>query len=129
MVALLPKILDLCVLLLEYACKVDKTLKEAGQSFLPVFFPRLLAAFCVLLLIGGLSLTCVVGIAIVGPTLRHGMNVSHASGKITSIGPGKNFVLVTATGRQLFFHCDGAECHASLGHMQRHLRERANTDV
>ena len=82
-----------------------------------------------ILLIGGLSLACIAGIAFAGPLLHHGTNVSHASGKITSIGPGKDFVLVTSTGQQLFFQCADAACHASLGHMQRHLREHANTDV
>lgn len=108
---------------------MDKTLKEARNPFLPVFFPRLLATFCVVLLIGGLSLSCIVGIVFIGPALRHGTSVSHAAGKIASIGPGKDFVLVTATGKRLFFRCGGVECRASLGHMQRHLREHANTDV
>lgn len=84
---------------------------------------------CVVLLIGGISLSCILGIAFIGPALGHGTNVSHASGKITSIGPGKNFVLVTSTGQHLSFRCGDTECRASLGHMQRHLREHANTDV
>jgi hypothetical protein len=58
----------------------------------------------------------------------HGENVAHADGKIISIGPGKDFVLETASGQQFVFQCT-TQCRASLGHMQRHLREHAHTDV
>lgn len=88
----------------------------------------MLAALCVLLLIGGLSLTWILGVAFVGPALSHGAHVDHAAGQIVNIGPGKDFILLTATGRRLFFQCEG-KCRASLGHMQRHMREHAHTDV
>jgi hypothetical protein len=52
----------------------------------------------------------------------------HADGKIVSLGPGKDFVLETASGQRLVFECS-EQCRASLGHMQRHLREHAHTDV
>jgi hypothetical protein len=52
----------------------------------------------------------------------------HADGKIVSLGPGKDFVLETASGQRLVFDCS-VQCRASLGHMQRHLREQAHTDV
>jgi hypothetical protein len=58
----------------------------------------------------------------------HGENVVHADGNIISIGPGKDFVLETASGRRFVFQC-ASQCRASLGHMQRHLREHAHTDV
>ena len=95
---------------------------------MPTFFPRLLAALSVILLIGALSLTCIFGINYIGPALTHGTNVDHASGQIVEIGPARDFVLLTATGQHLFFQCM-AECRASLAHMQRHMRERAHTDV
>lgn len=95
---------------------------------MPGFFSRVLAAFCVLLLIGGLSIACIVSIVFVGPALAHGTHVEHADGKILAIGPNKNFVLLTATGQKLSFQC-GTNCRASLGHMERHLTERAHTDV
>ncbi len=63
-----------------------------------------------------------------GPALGHGENIDHAAGQIVSIGPGKDFVLLTATGKRMAFQC-GAECRASLGHMQRHEVEHAHTDV
>ena len=108
--------------------RMGDTLKDASSSFLPTFFPRLLAAFCVLSLIGVLSLSCILGVALIGPALSHGDNVDHAAGQIVSIGPGKNFVLLTATGQRLAFQCK-ADCRASLEHMLRHLSEHAHTDV
>jgi hypothetical protein len=105
---------------------------EAGvvlkNQFLPVFVPRFLAALCVFLLIGGLSLACILGVAWIGPTLGHGMGVYHASGEIVDIGPGRNFILESTTGQRMTFQC-GTNCRASLGHMQRHLNEHAHTDV
>lgn len=96
---------------------------------MPALFPRLLAIFGVVLLIGVLSLVGILGIALVGPTLDHGENVDHASGIIyRQVGPGKNFILQTATGQLLSFQC-GGECHASLAHLERHYSEHAHTDV
>jgi len=91
-------------------------------------FPRITAALLVLLLIGSLSLACIGGTALLVPMLRHGDSMEHADGKIVSIGPGMNFVLETSTGQRVYFQC-GEACRASLGHMQRHMREHANTDV
>jgi hypothetical protein len=107
---------------------VSVALKDARKSFLPAFFPRLLAAFWVFVLIGALSLSCILGVAFIGPAMSHGENVDHTAGVIVKLGPGKDFVLLTATGQQLTFQC-GAECRASLGHLQRHYAEHAHTDV
>jgi hypothetical protein len=103
-------------------------LKDGKTQFLPSIFPRIAAAIFVLLLIGSLALACVGGVALIGPMFSHGDNVAHADGKIITIGPGRDFVLETASGQQLVFQCPD-QCRASLGHMQRHLRERAHTDV
>lgn len=103
-------------------------MKDARSPFLPALFPRLLAVFCVVSLIGVLSLTCILGMALIGPALNHGMDADHAAGQIITIGPGKDFVLLTMTGQRLVFQC-GSQCRASLGHMQRHMREHAHTDV
>jgi hypothetical protein len=101
---------------------------NASGRFLPAFFPRLFAAGCVFLLISTLSLTCILGIAFIGPGMSHGTQVNHAAGQIISLGPDKSFVLLTANGERLPFLC-GTNCRASLGHMQRHLNEHAHTDV
>jgi hypothetical protein len=108
--------------------RMGDILKDASSSFLPTFFPRLLAAFSVLSLIGVLSLSCILGVALIGPALSHGEHVDHTAGQIISIGPGRNFVLLTGTGKRLAFQCT-ADCRASLGHMLRHLSEHAHTDV
>jgi hypothetical protein len=108
--------------------KVGEALRDPRNTFLPTFFPRLLAAFCVVVLIGALALSCILGIAFIGPAISHGQDADHAVGTIILIGPGKNFVLLTTMGQQLSFQC-GTNCRASPGHMQRHLAEHARTDV
>ena len=90
--------------------------------------PRIAAVVFVFVLIGSLSLACIGAVAVFGPELVHGTNVTHEDGKIIEIGPGENFVLETASGKNVHFEC-GSQCRASLGHMQRHLREHAHTDV
>jgi hypothetical protein len=93
-----------------------------------VILLRLKAAMFVLLLIGSLSLGCIGSVAVVGPMIAHGANGEHANGRILAIGPGRDFVLKTARGVSLRFQCR-AMCRASLGHLERHLREYASTDV
>jgi hypothetical protein len=103
-------------------------LKDEETQFRPSFLPRVAAAIFVCLLIGILSLVCVGGIALIGPLFSQGNNVAHAEGTIVSIGPGKDFVLDTVNGKHFVFEC-ADQCRASLGHMQRHWREHAHTDV
>jgi len=103
-------------------------LKDADTQFRSSIVPRIAAAIFVCLLIGVLSLVGVGVVALVGPMFAHGENVVHADGKIVSLGPGKDFVLEIASGQRFAFRCT-SQCHASLGHMQRHFREHANTDV
>ncbi len=113
---------------LQVSARGGGILTDAKTAFLPSIFPRIAAAIFVFLLIGSLSLVCAGGVALVGPMLIHGGDVEHTDGRIISIGPDKDFVLETASGQHLVFQC-GDQCRASLGHMQRHLRERAHTDV
>ncbi len=103
-------------------------LKDADTQLRSSIVPRIAAAIFVCLLISALSLACVGAVALVGPMLTHGENVVHADGKIVSIGPGKDFVLEIASGQRFVFQCTN-QCRASLGHMLRHLREHAHTDV
>ena len=103
-------------------------MKDAETQFGPSIFPRVTAAFFVCLLIGSLSLACVGTVAVIGPVFSHGDNVAHVDGKIVSIGPDRDFVLETTGGQHFVFQCTD-QCRASLGHLQRHLREHAHTDV
>ena len=103
-------------------------LKVAETQFRSAIFPRIAAAIFVCLLISSIALACVGAVALIGPMFAHGDNVAHTDGKIISIGPGRDFVLETASGQRFAFQCVD-QCRASLGHMQRHLREHAQTDV
>ena len=92
-------------------------------------FPRLYAAVVVLLLIGSLTIVGVVAVMTIGPRLAHGSNVQHVSGKIVNIsGPDRDFTFQTAKGGLLKFQCRN-QCRATAGHMQRHIAEKASTDV
>jgi len=92
-------------------------------------FPRLYAAVAVVLLIGSLSIVGIVATMTLGPKLAHGSNVQHVSGKVLAItGPDRDFTFKTATGKLLQFQCRN-QCRASAGHLQRHINEKANTDV
>lgn len=103
-------------------------MRDVRTEFLPSLLPRVKAALFVVLLIGSIALVVIVGAAFFEPGLIHGNNVVHVNGKIVSIGPDKNFVLETPAGLRLSFQC-GTQCRASLGHLQRHKLEHANTDV
>ncbi len=97
-------------------------------GFMASLMPRLAAIVCVVLLIGSIALAGIGGVALFGPVLAHGNDAEHAAGQIVAIGPGEDFVLKTASGASMAFRC-AAQCRASLGHLQRHLREHAHTDV
>jgi hypothetical protein len=92
-----------------------------------MIYSRLGAAVFVLLLIGVLALVGIGAVSVIGPRLAHGNNVQHMDGFVAELGPGKDFVLKTAN-QNVRFQC-GNQCRASLGHLQRHLREHAHTDV
>ncbi len=91
-------------------------------------FPRITAAACVLLLIGSLSLFCIALLAYSTPSYLQGQHAEMVGGKIVAIESGRDFMLETTSGKDLYFHCDSL-CHASLAHLWRHLREHATTDV
>ena len=103
-------------------------MKATETQFRSSIFPRVAAAIFVCLLIGSMSLAWIGAVALIGPMFANGDNGVHADGKIVSIGPGRIFVLVTASGRRFVFQCTD-QCRASMEHMQRHLREHAHTDV
>lgn len=103
-------------------------MEDISRTQRSTFVPRVAAAVVVVALIGGIALACIGAVAMFGPVLAHGDNIEHEAGTIVAIGPGKDFILKTESGQRLTFLCD-AQCRASLGHMQRHLREHAHTDV
>jgi hypothetical protein len=92
-------------------------------------FPRTFAAIAVLLLIGLLSIAAIFAVMTVGPALDHGNNAQHVNGKVMKVvGPDRDFTFMTAQGQLLQFQCRN-QCRASSGHLQRHINEKANTDV
>jgi hypothetical protein len=65
----------------------------------------------------------------VGPTAQAAaQHPEHVAGTIVSVTSDRSFTLRTVSGTLLQFSC-GAACQASLWHMQRHVQERAHTDV
>ncbi len=96
-------------------------------------FTRMAAAAFVVVLLGIFVYAVIAGIAWAGPTyLRDTRFASapkmHVAGKVVEVGPGRNFVLEMSSGKKMTFQC-GSSCDASLGHLVRHLDEKANTDV
>ncbi len=89
---------------------------------------RMSATIIVLVLVGGLACVGVVMTGWLGPMSAHGTNVLYVNGKVTEVGPGKNFEFETTTHEQLAFVC-GDNCRASLRHLTRHVKENAPTDV
>jgi hypothetical protein len=93
-----------------------------------MMFPRVTAVIFVLLLIGSLATVGIGGVAEIGPALVHGNAVKHADGTIVAISPTQTFVLKTAGGQKIQFRCE-ERCSHDLPHLQRHVREKAHTDV
>lgn len=93
-------------------------------------FPRITAVFFVLILIGVVSIVSIGGVAWIGPTLAHGTHVQHDAGIILKIIPNTttDFEFKSDTNGTRIFSCR-AQCRFSLGHLQRHINEKAHTDV
>jgi len=89
--------------------------------------PRLTAAIFVILLISAFTLGGMALVTFVGPIIVHGEAVEHVHGTITVIH-GTNFTFKTTDGEKMQFECDG-HCRVQLSHMQRHVAEKAPTDV
>ncbi|SRR5579884_611220 len=96
-------------------------------------FARIAAATFVVVLLGIFVYGIIAGVAWAGPTyLRDARFASapkmHVAGKVVKVGPGRDFVLEMSNGKEMTFLC-GTSCDASLGHLERHFEEKANTDV
>jgi hypothetical protein len=91
-------------------------------------YPRISAVLFVLLLIGSLAFAVISGVEWIGSTLTHIQNLEHKDGTIIAIGPNMDFVVKTANGQNIHFQCSD-RCRTALGHMQRHIREHAHTDI
>jgi len=93
-------------------------------------FPRVFAGTVVILLIGIISIGGVFAVMVIGPALAHGTGVEHVAGTVVEIvGPDRDFKFKTKDGQLLNFACHDSQCRATLGHLQRHIIEKAPTDV
>jgi hypothetical protein len=90
--------------------------------------PRGTALVAVLLLIAVLSLAGIGLLALFSPTATGGPGVEHADGRIVAVQSNTSFVLQTANGQRLRFLCE-ERCQLALQHIERHMREKAHTDV
>jgi hypothetical protein len=106
----------------------NHSLSTFEEMTIMIFTPRICVSIFVLLLIGVLTFAGVTVAAWLGPMSAHGTNVMHVGGDVLQVGPGKNFVFETDTKEKLAFVC-GTGCRASLRHLQRHVKEKAHTDV
>ena len=91
-------------------------------------FPRITAAVFVLLLIGCFALVGIAGVALVGPRMTHSMMTDHDAGTIITIRSDMSFTLKTANGKQVSFQCSD-HCKVAFSHIERHVHEKAHTDV
>jgi hypothetical protein len=94
-------------------------------------FPRVTAVLFLLLLIGDLSLMCIGTLHLLASTHVAGSSMEHVEGEIVQIrmsNSGMDFVLETANRQLMHFQC-ASICQASPAHIERHLREHAETDV
>ena len=92
------------------------------------FLPDLCGIGFVVMLIGCLSFASISLLDISVSPLSSEPTMSYAQGVLVTVSPDRDFVLLTTQGMYLHFRCAIA-CRASLGHLQRHLREHASTDV
>ena len=85
----------------------------------------LVLAFALILLLslGGIAL--MLGI---GTTITHGRTVEHSAGVIVQMSQDEELVLLTASGEREQFRCV-QRCLIDRGHIVRHIREHAHTDV
>lgn len=92
-------------------------------------FSRIAAALTV-----AAAFTLIIGITIlvtlsVGTQITHGSMVAHQHGIVVSkSGVDNSLMFKTDSGQVIHFVCT-QHCLAQLGHIQRHIQERAGTDV
>lgn len=95
------------------------------------FINRMKAAVIVIVLIGGITLGCMELLIVMEPAVTSVRYADHVNGLVKHVdqnAQGLTFELQTSTGHVMSFTCE-KECRATLGHLQRHIREKAKTDV
>ncbi|MBE3560998.1 MAG: hypothetical protein IMW89_17510 [Ktedonobacteraceae bacterium] len=91
--------------------------------------PHITAALVVLVLIGVVSAFAIGLLSTLGPLMAHGPGAMHVAGKIVEVDDkDHSFIVQTTTGQKLHFHCD-SRCLSQIHHMERHVTEKASTDI
>lgn len=101
-------------------------------------YSRTTAFITVFLLIAVVGLAGVELVNLVGTTLDHGYTavgndgithqVEHSAGVIKTLKPDNSFLLTEANGQVQSFQCS-KKCLTELSHIQRHITEKAHTDI
>jgi hypothetical protein len=90
--------------------------------------PRISAAILIFVFLAAISLVVINGSSWAEGMAMHGSAVEHQHGKIESLGPGTTIVFKTDLGAILDLQCS-ARCLTELHHVQRHITEKAPTDL
>jgi hypothetical protein len=90
--------------------------------------PRISAAIIIFVFLAAISLVVINGSSWAEGIAMHGSAVEHQHGKIESLGPGSTIVFKTDAGAILDLQCS-ARCLTELHHVQRHITEKAPTDL
>ncbi|SRR5579875_1717922 len=90
--------------------------------------PRISAAIIIFVFLAAISLAVINGSSWAEGLAMHGNAVEHQHGKIESLGPGPTIVFKTDAGAILNLQCS-ARCLTELHHVQRHITEKAPTDL
>lgn len=91
-------------------------------------FSRIAAAICTCVLIAGCAFGCIALVASLGPRLAHGDEAAHVNGLLQPGANPQEVVLITSDGQRMSFRCE-QRCLTQRAHIERHISERAPTDI
>jgi hypothetical protein len=90
--------------------------------------PRISAAILIFIFLAAISLVVINASKWGEDIAMHGSAVEYQHGFVESLGPGPIIVFKTETGAILHLQCT-ARCLTELHHVQRHITEKAPTDL
>ena len=93
-----------------------------------ISFPRIAAAFTLVVLLTLIVVVAILGTQSTGIQITHGNMVEHKHGIILAKASDNSLTFKTDSGQIMHFICNG-RCLNQLEHMQRHIQEHAPTDV
>lgn len=90
--------------------------------------PRISAAIIIFVFLAAISLGVINWSNWAEGMAMHGSAVEHQHGKIESLGPGPTIIFKTDAGAIMNLQCS-ERCLTELHHVQRHITEKAPTDL